>query len=37
MGAEFYSLSMLLERERIGHQDEDRDALIEAIANEENQ
>lgn len=37
MDARFYSLHMLLEREKIGSQDEDRAALLDAIANEENQ
>lgn len=36
MGDEFYSLTMLLDRCKIGYEDEERDRLIAAIANEEN-
>lgn len=32
----FYGITELLSREKIGCQDEDRDTLIDAIANEEN-
>ena len=37
MSLRFYSLTMILERCKIGYQDEDRDALICELADEENQ
>lgn len=37
MGAEFYCLTALLVWSKIGSCDEERTALIDAIANEENQ
>lgn len=37
MALRFYSLHSILEREIIGAQDEDRDALLKDLSNEENQ
>jgi len=37
MKADFYSLAMLLEREKIGYSDDERTALIAALADENNQ
>ena len=36
MSPYFYGITEILSREKIGGQDEDRDALIAAIANENN-